>query len=245
MIFSEKYHSRIEDFGRGGLMTPEAVLRIFENTGSHHSDSVGDSLISGAAAGVAWIVAEWNVRIHRFPAYGEELIQSTCAVGLKPSIQCGRRMTIKTASGELCAEGNAVLVRMDVSTGRLVKSTEELIALYKPEPEDESKEKLPRLVPPKEFDAEVPVLLRRGDIDYNGHVHNANYFTLALEAMPKELYEKRQITAYRISYRSPIKESDVITAKLSADENSLLECFFSSDGTLKTIVRLELSPTFL
>lgn len=245
MIFSEEYCSRIEDFGRGGLMTPEAVLRIFENTGSHHSDSVGDSLISGTAAGVAWIVAEWNVRIHRTPAYGEKLIQSTYAVGLKPSIQCKRRMEIRTAAGELCAEGNAVLVRVDVSTGRLVKPAEELIALYRPEPEDETNERLPRLVAPKEFDAEVPVFLRRNDIDYNGHVHNANYFTLAIEAMPKELYEKRQISAYRISYRSPIKESDVITAKLSTDENSLTECFFSSDGTLKTIVSLELSPTFL
>ena len=97
MIFSEKYHSRIEDFGRGGLMTPEAVLRVFENTGSHHSDSVGDSLISGSAAGIAWIVAEWNVKIHRAPKYGEELIQSTCAVGLKPAIQNSRKMAIKTA----------------------------------------------------------------------------------------------------------------------------------------------------
>ena len=211
MIFSEEYCSRIEDFGRGGLMTPEAVLRIFENTGSHHSDSVGDSLISGTAAGVA----------------------------------CKRRMEIRTAAGELCAEGNAVLVRVDVSTGRLVKPAEELIALYGPEPEDETNERLPRLVAPKEFDAEVPVFLRRSDIDYNGHVHNANYFTLALEAMPKELYEKRQITSYRISYRSPIKESDVITAKLSADENSLTECFFSSDGTLKAIIRFEFTPTFL
>ena len=146
-------------------------------------------------------------------------------------------MERRTAAGERCAEGNAVLVRVDVSMGRLVKPAEELIALYGPEPEDETNERLPRLVAPKEFDAEVPVFLRRNDIDYNGHVHNANYFTLALEAMPKELYEKRQITSYRISYRSPIKESDVIQAELSADEDSLTECFFSSDGKLKAIIR--------
>ena len=100
MIFSEEYCSRIEDFGRGGLMTPEAVLRIFENTGSHHSDSVGDSLISGTAAGVAWIVAEWNIQIHRTPAYGEKLIQSTYAVGLKPSIQCKRRISSTSTGGK-------------------------------------------------------------------------------------------------------------------------------------------------
>ena len=100
MIFSEEYCSRIEDFGRGGLMTPEAVLRIFENTGSHHSDSVGDSLISGTAAGVAWIVAEWNIQIHRTPAYGEKLIQSTYAVGLKPSIQCKRRISSTSIGGK-------------------------------------------------------------------------------------------------------------------------------------------------
>lgn len=245
MIFSEKYHSRIEDFGRGGLMTPEAVLRVFENTGSHHSDSVGDSLISGSAAGIAWIVAEWNVKIHRAPKYGEELIQSTCAVGLKPAIQNSRKMAIKTASGEVCAEGSAKLVRLDVATGKPVKSTEELIARYAPEPENENEQKLPRLVVPKEFDCEQEVLLRRGDIDYNGHVHNANYLTLAIEALPEALYREKKIVSYRISYRLPIKESDKVTVRIAVGENSVTECFFGSDGTLKTIVFFEFDRTFL
>ncbi len=239
MIFSEKYHSRIEDFGTDGLMTPEAVLRIFENTGSHHSDSVGDSLIAGAAAGIAWIVAEWNVKIYRAPAYGEKLIQQTYAVGLKPAIQNMRKMMIKTEAGELCAEGNAVLVRVDTATGHLVKSTEDLIARYAPEPESENAEKPQRIVPPKEFDLEVPVLIRRSDIDYNGHVHNANYFTLATEALPEDIYKSRKIKAFRISYRSPIKKGDEIKAKLARGESSLAECFFSSDGTLKTVVIFE------
>lgn len=245
MIFSEKYHSRIEDFGRGGVMTPEAVLRIFENTGSHHSDSVGDSLISGSVAGIAWIVAEWNVKIYRLPQYGEELIQSTCAVGLKPAIQNGRKMTIKTVTGEVCAEGSAKLVRLDTAAGRLIKSTEELIARYAPEPDDETEQKLPRLIAPKEFDFECGVILRRGDIDYNGHVHNANYFTLATEALPEHIYKDKRIVSYRISYRSPIKEKDKVTVKTAIGENSATECFFGSDGILKTIVYFEFSPTFL
>lgn len=239
MIFSERYNSRIEDFGADGLMTPEAVLRIFENTGSHHSDSVGDSLIAGAAAGIAWIVAEWSVKLYRAPAYGEKLIQQTYAIGLKPAIQNMRKMMIKTEAGELCAEGNAVLVRFDTATGRLVKSTEELIARYAPEPEDENAEKPPRIALPKEFDLEAPVIIRRGDIDYNGHVHNANYFTLATEALPENIYKNKKIRAYRISYRSPIKKGDEITARLAESESSLTECFFSSDGTLKTVVIFE------
>ena len=98
---------------------------------------------------------------------------------------------------------------------------------------------------PKEFDCEQEVLLRRGDIDYNGHVHNANYLTLAIEALPEALYREKKIVSYRISYRLPIKESDKVTVRIAVGEDSVTECFFGSDGTLKTIVFFEFDRTFL
>ena len=47
MIYSERYLPQIEDYTSNGDLSVEAIMRIFENTGSHHSDSVGDGHIEG------------------------------------------------------------------------------------------------------------------------------------------------------------------------------------------------------
>ena len=59
------------------------------------------------------------------------------------------------------------------------------------------------------------------------------------------LYREKKIVSYRISYRLPIKESDKVTVRIAVGENSVTECFFGSDGTLKTIVFFEFDRTFL
>ena len=48
MIFSGTYYPQIEDYSRSGKLSAEAVLRIFLNAGSYHSDSVSDSVIQGS-----------------------------------------------------------------------------------------------------------------------------------------------------------------------------------------------------
>lgn len=49
MFYSEIYQPGVADFDHGGKFGYEAILRIFENTASRHSDSSGDDIIAKAA----------------------------------------------------------------------------------------------------------------------------------------------------------------------------------------------------
>ena len=67
MFYSEIYQPGVADFDRGGKLGYEAILRIFENTASRHSDSSGDDIIEESRNGITWVLTDWRVRIVRRP----------------------------------------------------------------------------------------------------------------------------------------------------------------------------------
>lgn len=67
MFFSEIYQPGVADFDPSGKFGYEAILRIFENTASRHSDSSGDDIIEESRNGITWVLTDWRVRIMRRP----------------------------------------------------------------------------------------------------------------------------------------------------------------------------------
>ena len=61
-MFFRRYISRASP-----ILTPaaswgyEAILRIFENTASRHSDSSGDDIIEESRNGITWVLTDWRV----------------------------------------------------------------------------------------------------------------------------------------------------------------------------------------
>jgi len=58
MFFSEIYQPGVADFDPSGKFGYEAILRIFENTASRHSDSSGDDIIEESRNGITWVLPE-------------------------------------------------------------------------------------------------------------------------------------------------------------------------------------------
>ena len=67
MFYSEIYQPGVADFDRSGKFGYEAILRIFENTASRHSDSSGDDIIAESRNGITWVLTDWRVQIVRRP----------------------------------------------------------------------------------------------------------------------------------------------------------------------------------
>ena len=67
MFYSEIYQPGVADFDRGGKFGYEAILRIFENTASRHSDSAGDNVVEDSQNGITWVLTDWRVQIMRRP----------------------------------------------------------------------------------------------------------------------------------------------------------------------------------
>ena len=73
MIFEYKYKPVIEDFNKDGILTYNAVVKIFENAGNAHSDYAGDSIFKTAGITKAWVLTEWYIQIDEYPFYADTI----------------------------------------------------------------------------------------------------------------------------------------------------------------------------
>ena len=235
MIFREDCSPRLGDFGRDGLFTDEAALALIEATASRHADSVNDDLIDGSRAGLAWIVMEWRVEIARRPRSGEELTSETWIVCKAPTAMLRRQFRVSARTGETLIRAEAVMVLLDTGKGRLARITEEAVAPYGPEEETAFEDAAPRLAPPREYASVRPVSLRRGDIDYNGHVHNTKYIDIAREALPEDAPPAR---SFRVKYIRPVREGDEVSLGY-AEEDGVRTVAVLTGGTAAAVVRWE------
>ena len=241
MIFTIPVTTRVEDFDQRGLLTPTALLSIFENTAVRHAETVGYSPMNDSLRnGMAWVITNWRVEMDRAPAYDEPFTASTWLCN-NPR-QATREMLLHSAGGEVLARGQAKLALVDRSSNKPCLPTPERLAAYQPEQHTAFADRLPRLRPPAACTAVSPVLLRRSDMDYNGHLHNTAYLSLALDAAPPEV-AAGGVHTFRISYRSPLRLGDHPTLQSCLQSGGWAASFIREDEVCAVVaVNEQLKP---
>lgn len=205
MFFTEEFEPRIDDYNANGNLSMEAMLKILENCGNHHSQSVLDTTTTN---GVSWILAEWRLEVIRRPKISEKLTVTTWAHGKAPAMSTQREFVAEDGKGNTLFRASDKLALVDMKENKMLKITPEHLSLYRPE-EKTAFDSLPsRLLEPESYDGQMPLLLRRSDIDFNGHVHNTRYLDFAMEAMTEDDYAADSFSQARIIYRAPIKPND-------------------------------------
>lgn len=238
MVYKEQYRTQIEDYSQKGQLSLSAMLKIFENIGNQHADSVSDEVIKGSQNGVAWILVDWRVEIIKRPQYNKTLDVHTWAWGKAMASQICRDFELYDESGELCAVGSAKFALFDIENGKLFKISQELFDIYKPEERSVFSVKTKRLKEPSEYDCEQSIAIRRSDIDFNGHVHNIAYLDFALEAIPEQIYENDSFKGFHISYIKPADKGDNAQLRCLSEPDRQLVGVYDENSELKALVEI-------
>lgn len=237
MIFTETVYPRVEDFDFHGQMTPSALLKAFENVSSHHAKQVGISVMERSINnGTAWMLTDWRVEILRTPTHKDKLLVETWLFRPNSSSRTSRELQMKDGAGNILARGSGRFALVDLRTNLVAKASPEEAERYQPEQKTVFDNRLPRLRAPSECSCEMPLALRRSDIDYNGHVHNTAYLDLALELVPDTLLEEG-IRSFRIVYRHPLKYGDAVQLRGGRANGGWVTSLYCGD-TLCAIVAL-------
>lgn len=236
MKFETKVIPNLEDFGRDGKVTPAGMLRIFEDLGSAHSESVGDGVRSARERGSGWVLTEWRLSCEKPVDTAEPLNAVTWSEKSASSIASHRHYGVYNAEGELCFRGTSKWVLFDIASQKIVRIPQELIGLYNGETgsifEDNGGK---RLREPKEYESEREVALRRSDIDFNLHVHNLRSLDFAMEALPQEVYDRADFAEIRITYKQQIKEGDELVCKYTHEDKCHYVGVYGKDGVLRSL----------
>lgn len=229
----------LEDVGYSNRITNKAIIRILENAGGRHSESLNLGLNSIEATGVSWILLGWKVKVILRPKYNEELTVNTWGREANRAFTY-RDYEIYDESGNLCIIATSKWAIVDINNGHLAEITPELIEPYKCESKKvfESDYNF-KLKEPKTKESQIEYKAQRRDIDVNKHVHNLYYLDFAYEALPQDIYEKCGFNNIEIMYKKQIRLNDKIKCIYTNEDNQNIVTIKSlDDSLLHAIIKL-------
>ena len=143
-----------------------------------------------------------------------------------------------TAGDEQVIRASLTFTLYDMQRKRLVRIPDELFDAYTLEQEGAFAVKPPRLHEPEERLCELPLTIRRADLDFNDHVHNTHYLGYALEALPDEAYGNGEFSSIRVIYHAPLALDTEAVIRVSEIDGGYL-CSIRSRDTLHTLIELK------
>ena len=234
MYFTDKLQPRYSDYDRYNRLYPESILKLFEAVAEHHMHSVGDSVVKGD---VSWLITDWHIEVTRYPERDEELSAVTWIRRSEKPYTMDRQF-VMTAGDEQVIRASLTFTLYDMQRKRLVRISDELLDAYAPEQEGVFDVKPPRLHEPEECLCELPLTIRRADLDFNDHVHNTHYLGYALEALPDEAYGNGEFSSIRVIYHAPLALDTEAVIRVSEIDGGCL-CSIRSRDTLHTLIELK------
>lgn len=235
MVFREKIVTRIDDFDKKGYFLLPSLLKVLENVADHHSAAVTDESVDGSMHGIAWILAEWRVEIVKMPKYSDALFAETWISEGALAAHSNREFLISDESGNIFVKAAAKLTLFDLKANRIIKTNRAVLDKYLPEGTTVFSEKARRLIPAENYSSEREFSLRRSDIDYNGHVHNTEYLSFALEIMPEEAAESNSVASFRVAYKRPLHYGDKVVIRSNCDGGVWNICIANDDAVCAVV----------
>lgn len=215
MIFESTAKSGLKDIGKDNLIKDTTILEILENVAGEHSSEVGYGVLDIERTKASWILLEWKVKVIKRPIYSEELTVKTWGRYFQKAYTY-RDFEIFNSKGELCIIATSKWALIDINTHSIMRLTDEIKNLYKPEEKRVFEEEiLSKIEIPENYTNQIEYTIGRKDIDINNHMHNTYYLDLAYEALSEEAYNTRPFNNFRITYKKEIQIGDKIICKYS------------------------------
>lgn len=184
--------------------TSLTILRYLEDAAIAHSESVGYGVGRLKSEQRAWILNRWHLQIERYPVYGEKVIIETWPSNFE-RFYATREFLIINQNLEIIGRATSLWIFINTQSKRPLRIGPEFQDAYGLEPLRAIEDSFGQLHIAKESEdgceREQTFLVRRSDIDTNGHVNNANYLQWMLEVIPEEIYQDKRLASLEIIYK--------------------------------------------
>ncbi|GAB3824263.1 acyl-[acyl-carrier-protein] thioesterase [Pontibacter rugosus] len=215
-----------------GQATMPALVSYMQEAAWSNTQELGISMYDLLERGLTWVLQRMRIEMFRYPAHNEEIIVETWASG-RERVFMYRDFRIYTSNRKLLGQATSVWLVMDVVKRQLVSVPDFISAMEivpGREPLPFAKGKLPQLQEPQQ-EQQMPV--RWHDIDLNRHVTNTRYLQWALDTLPLELLEQKQLQKLDIIFKAESVLGDTVasaTARNDENENVYLHRLTSQES---------------
>ncbi|MBG9734837.1 thioesterase [Paenibacillus alvei] len=212
------------------------LMEWMQRAGDSHLAAHQVSMDELVSSGMAWMLLTVDLELMRTPKYGDVLQLDTWHKGAK-GVQWLRDYVAYDAERQLVAQSRTTWALVDLNKRRILRAS--AFPYDVPVNDKDSVGDMPeKVVMPDETHLELSYTLhvRQSSIDMNGHLNNARFADICLDAMTQEELE-RGVSRFRITYHKEIILGDQVDVYRSTAETLHAEdsrCFIrgqASDGS--------------
>ena len=205
-------------------LSPEALLNYFQDCSTFQSETIGAGFEYLGPRNLVWVLASWQIVIHRLPSLMEEVVIGTLPYDFKGFLGY-RNFFMKTKEGEMLATANSLWTLLDFEIMKPSMPTQEHLSMYPVEERLDMEYAGRKIVVGDGGQAQEPVIVRKQHLDSNNHVNNGQYINIARDYLPEgfDVYQiraeyKKQAHLHDIFVPYVVTEADKVTVSLQ-DEN--------------------------
>lgn len=193
-------------------LTVQRLMNFFEDAAISQSERLGVGLEFLKHSRLAWVIHQWNIKIDRYPVFGEKIKVRTYPEGFY-KFYAFRKFEVFDAGNNKMVNGDSVWLLLDADKKRPVKVPEQLAHAYGLEKELADDSRIVKLKEPLRVDSEREFKVRFSDIDINNHVNNVQYFEWAFESLPEDMLKNYSVKNLKLTYKKEARFGDTVTAR--------------------------------
>ena len=133
-MFEKEYTVRYSEVTTDASVSLSTLVSYFQDTTMFHSDSLGQGINNLMQDNTAWLLANWHIKINRYPRYNEPIRAYTWATKFA-GVYGYRDFKITDQNDEVLAIASSTWFLYDALNQKLVRVTPEVADLYSPVPD--------------------------------------------------------------------------------------------------------------
>lgn len=226
---SLEYHIRSYECDRNGTLRIVTLMNIFQDIADTHASRLGIGIEHCLAHGLAWVGANYHIKINRMPKWHEKIIVTSWPA-VEKKLGAVRDYMIRDEQGNTIVAASSLWILIDYARKRPV-SLRDNLPEYNVVPERALESDFAKIEDVSRCDCRVRFAVRYDDIDVNQHVNNAVYPLWASEATEKEFRLRHAPAEMEIAFKKEgLYGEEIEVCTQSGALNSLHSIKALSDG---------------
>jgi medium-chain acyl-[acyl-carrier-protein] hydrolase len=218
-----------------------ALMQFFEDIALLQSEEREVGLDYYKENNIAWVLHQFEIRIKEYPKYKDKIVLRTFPTSYL-RFYAHRAFKVFNESDDIVISADSIWIFVDTITKRPKTVTNDMYTAYCITPGKNELKKLEEVKQLSEVNYEKEFTVRWSDIDTNDHVNNVRYMVWALETMPIDFLNEKDIELVRIAYKREIKYGGSIKSKvqiISSEEKTIsLHSIVGEDGKDACLIEL-------
>lgn len=232
--FEYDVYVRYSEVDHRGLMTLPAIVNAFQDCSTFQSEVLGVGMTWLKQQQRGWVLTHWHIVVDRYPALCEHITVGTFASRFR-GVTAQRFFYLRDDKGTLVAKGSSSWVFLNIETGKPARIEPRFVDPYGTHDPLDMPAEPRRVFVPESLEFCDPVVIRRGQIDTNEHVNNAEYVQMALKQLDREVNPH----SLRVDYRRAAVFGDTVRPGIGRDKDGhLVIALDNGEGVLFAAVEL-------